>query len=138
VTRASDHSLDRHIRSHTQESSAKGRFDRTRWRVRSHATGRIWSTKSPSGPLLDSNQTPGVTRPVNSSVASGHALPKKVTFHDRWRSNERNLKRDTRRASGGGARCDRTLCLRPVSARRAVSLFLTALFFGVAYKYVFG
>jgi hypothetical protein len=28
--------------------------------------------------------------------------------------------------------------MRPVSVRRAVSLFLTALFFGVAYKYVFG
>jgi hypothetical protein len=64
VTGVSDHSWDRRVRSHTQESSAKGRFDRTRWRVRSHATGRVRSMKSLSGPLLDSNRTPGVTRPV--------------------------------------------------------------------------
>jgi hypothetical protein len=45
-------------------------------------TGRVRSANSLSGPLLDSNRMPGVTRPVNSSVASGHALTKKVTFHD--------------------------------------------------------
>jgi hypothetical protein len=42
-----------------------GKFDRTRWRVRSHAIGRVRSTKSLSGPLLDSNRTSGVTRPVS-------------------------------------------------------------------------
>jgi hypothetical protein len=42
-----------------------GKFDRTRWRVRSHATGRVRSTKSLSGPLLDSNRTPSVTRLVS-------------------------------------------------------------------------
>jgi hypothetical protein len=99
--------------------------------------GHAQSTKSLSGHLLDSNRTPGVTRPVNSSVASGHALTEKVTFHDRWRSNERNLKLDTWWASVKSRRCDRMMWSRPVSARRAVSLFLTALFFGVAYKYVF-
>jgi hypothetical protein len=41
--------------------------------------------------------------------------------------------------------CDRTLCPRPVSSTGASgqhdssrTLFLMALFFGVAYKYVFG
>jgi hypothetical protein len=82
VTGASDHSRDRRVRLRTQESSTKGRFDRMWWRV------RVWLTKSLSGPLLDSNQTSGVTRPVNSSIASGHALSKKVTFRDHWRSNE--------------------------------------------------
>jgi hypothetical protein len=79
----------------------KERFDRTRWRVR--------SMKSLSGPLLDSNRTSGVTRPVISSVASGRALTKKVTFRDRWRSNKQNLKWDTWRASVKSRRSDRTL-----------------------------
>jgi hypothetical protein len=38
-------------------------------------------------------------------------------------------------------RCVRVRSVRParlISARRAVSLFLTALFFRVVYKYVFG
>jgi hypothetical protein len=65
-------------------------------------------------------------------------MTEKVMFRDRWRLNERTLKWDTWRALGGGARHDQTLCPRPVSTRRAVSLFLTALFFGVTYKYVFG
>jgi hypothetical protein len=137
VTGASDHSWDRRVRSRTQESSVEGRFDRTQWRIR--------SMKSLSGPLLDSNRTLGVTRPVNSSVASGHALTKKVTFHDRWRSNEQNLKQDTWRASAKSRRCDRTLWPCPVdltcmSGQHAQSSFfvLTTLFFGVAYKYVFG
>jgi hypothetical protein len=128
VTEASDHSRDRRVRSRTQESSAKGRFDRTQWCVQSHAIGRIRSTKSLSGPLLDSNRTPAITCPVNSSVTSGHALTKKVTFHDRWRSNERNLKRDTWRASTKSHRCDRTLwpCLVDLtcaSGQRAQSSF---------------
>jgi hypothetical protein len=66
VTRASDHLRDRCVRSRTQESSAKGRFDRTRWRIRSHATGHVRSTKSLSGPFLDSNQTSRATRPVST------------------------------------------------------------------------
>jgi hypothetical protein len=114
VTGASDHSRDRHVWSCTQESSAEERIDWMRWCVRSVTIGRVRSTKSLSGPLLDSNRTPGVTRPVNSSVASGHALTKKVTFHDRWRLNEWNLKRDTWRASAKSRRCDQTLWPRPV------------------------
>jgi hypothetical protein len=42
-------------------------------------------------------------RSVNSSIASGHAMTKKIMFCDRWRSKERNLKRGTWRASSGGA-----------------------------------
>jgi hypothetical protein len=42
-----------------------GKFDRTQWRVWSHATGRVRSMKSLSGPLLDSNRMPGVTRLVS-------------------------------------------------------------------------
>jgi hypothetical protein len=76
VTGASDHLRDWRIRSRTQEISAEGRFDRTQWRVRSVTIERVRSTKSLSGPLLDSNRTPGVTHPVNSSVTSGHALTK--------------------------------------------------------------
>jgi hypothetical protein len=128
VTEASDPSQDRRVRSRTQESSAEGRFDQTRWRVRSVTIGRVRSTKSLSGPLLDSNRTLGVARPVNSSVTSGHALTKKVMFHDRWRSNERNLKWDTWRASAKSRRCDRTLWPRSVdltcaSDQRAQSNF---------------
>jgi hypothetical protein len=74
VTGASEHSRDRCVRSRIQESSVKGRFDRKWWRVRLHTTRRVRSTKSLFGPLLDSNRMPGVTRPVNSSVASGHAF----------------------------------------------------------------
>jgi hypothetical protein len=115
VTRASDHSWDQRVWSRTQESSVKGRFDRTWWRVRSHATGRVRSTKSLSGPFLYSNQTPRVTCLVNSSIASDHAMTGKVMFRDHWRSNERNLKRDTWRASAKSRRCDRMLWLRPVN-----------------------
>jgi hypothetical protein len=75
--------------------------------VRSHATGHVRSAKMLSGPFLYSNRTPGVprlvssvvrlvevfssvnssrpdfrARPVNSSVASGHAMTKKITFCD--------------------------------------------------------
>jgi hypothetical protein len=105
--------------------------DRTRWRVRSVTIGHVRSTKMLSGPFLYSYRTPGVpcpvssavrlvevfssvnssrpdsrARPINSSVVSGHAMTGKITFHDRWRSNKRNLKWDTWRASGGGAQCD--------------------------------
>jgi hypothetical protein len=128
MTGASDHSQDWRVRSRTQESCAEGRFDQTRWRVRSVTIGHVRSTKLLSGPLLDSNQTLSVTRSVNSSVASGHALTKKVTFHDRWRSNEQNLKWDTWRESVKSGRCDRTLWPRPVdltcaSGQRAQSSF---------------
>jgi hypothetical protein len=94
---------------------------------------------------VNSSRSDSRARPVNSSVASGNAMTEKITFRDRWRSNERNLKRDTWRASGGGVQCDRTLCPRPVRSTGASgqhdsssTLFLTALFFEVAYKYVFG
>jgi hypothetical protein len=53
------------VRSHIQESCARGRFDRTPGRVRSHATGRVRSTKSLSRPFLYSNRTPRVTRSVS-------------------------------------------------------------------------
>jgi hypothetical protein len=38
-------------------------------------------------------------RPVVAWSASDHTLPESVTFRDRWKSNERNSKRDTWRAS---------------------------------------
>jgi hypothetical protein len=73
---------DQHVRSLTEPErpvmhpvgSACLSVDQTRWRVRSRATGRVRSTKLLSGPLLDFNRTPGVTRPVISSVASGFAF----------------------------------------------------------------
>jgi hypothetical protein len=76
-----------------------GKFDRTRWRVRSHATRRVRSTKSLCGTSLDSDRTLALSRPVVAWSASGHTLPESVTFHDRWKSNERNSKRDTWRAT---------------------------------------
>jgi hypothetical protein len=117
ATGASGHSQDQHVRSDAQRDSRTWGVDRTRWRVRSVTIGHVRSTKILSRPFLYSNRTSGVprpvkvfnsvnssrldskARPVNSSVASSHAMTEKITFHDRWRSNERNLKRDTWQAS---------------------------------------
>jgi hypothetical protein len=102
---ASGHSRDRCVRSGAWRDNKTRGVDRTRWRVRSVTIGRVWSTKMLSRPFLYSNRTPGVpglvsfavrpvemfssvnssrpdsrARPVNSSVASGHAMTEKITF----------------------------------------------------------
>jgi hypothetical protein len=50
------------------------RADRTRWRVRSRAIGRVWSTKSLSGTSLDSNRTLALSRPVVAWSTSGQIV----------------------------------------------------------------
>jgi hypothetical protein len=99
-----------------------GKFDRTWWRVWSHATGR----KSLSGSSLDSDWTLALSYPVVTWSASGHTLPESVTFRDRWKSNERDSKMDMWRASAKSCWCGRTLaasgrsdqCVRSTRAER--------------------
>jgi hypothetical protein len=109
-----------------------GKFDRTWWRIRSHATGRVRSTKSLSETSLDSDRTLALSRPVVVWSASGHTLPESVTFRDRWKSNEWDSKRDTWRSLGKSRRRDRTLTASGQHGQNSFFLFLIALFFGVA------
>jgi hypothetical protein len=122
TTGVSGPSQNQSVRSHP-ENSASLRADQAWWRVRSGATGRIWSTTS-----LDSDRTLALSRPVVAWSASGHTLPKSVTFRDHWKSNERNSKRDTWRASrevtlvrpdAGRVWSIRLAC--PINTRRAAS-----------------
>jgi hypothetical protein len=57
------------------------------------------SSCSASGHWLTGAGAVRSARPVVAWRASGHTLPKSVTFRDYWKSNERNSKRDTWRAS---------------------------------------
>jgi hypothetical protein len=123
------------------ENSASLRADRMQWRVRSRATGHVWSIKSLSGTSLDSDRTLALSRPVMAWSASGHTLPESVTFCDRWKSNERDSKKDTWQASAKSRRSNRALWPRlvdqtSVSGQRAQSGIssLTALFSRDAYK----
>jgi hypothetical protein len=108
------------------ENSASLRADRTRWRVRSRATGRIRSTKSLSGTSLDSDWTLALSHPVMTWSASGHTLPESVTFCDSWKSNEQDSKKGHVASIGEvalvrpDAGCVRSIRpARSVSARRA-------------------
>jgi hypothetical protein len=69
-TGTSDHSRDQRVRSGAQRVySSHGRSDAAARPVTFDRTRPVTS-----GPLLDSNRTPGVTRPVSSSSASGHVV----------------------------------------------------------------
>jgi hypothetical protein len=103
------------------ENSASLRADRTRSRVRSRAIGRVWLIKSLSGTSLDNDQTLALSHPVVAWSASGHTLPESVTFHDRWKSNEQDSKRDTWRASAKSCWCDQTLAVSGRSGQRVRS-----------------
>jgi hypothetical protein len=50
------------------------RADRTRWRTRSRAIGRVRSTKSLSGTSLDNDRTLALSRPVVAWSASGQTV----------------------------------------------------------------
>jgi hypothetical protein len=91
------------------ENSASLRANRTRWHIQSRATGHVRSTKLLSGTSLDSDRTLALSRSIVAWSASDHTLPEIITFHDRWKSNERYSKRDTWRASVKSQWCDQTL-----------------------------
>jgi hypothetical protein len=119
--------------------------DRTR-PVDKNALWTLFVLKSDAGCTASGQFCSASDRSVQQRefIASGHVMTEKITFCDRWKLNERNLKWDMWRALGGGAQCNRTLCPRPVRSASASgqhdssnTLFLTALLFGVAYKYMF-
>jgi hypothetical protein len=108
------------------ENSASLRADRTRWCIQSRATEHVQSTKSLFGTSLDSDRTLALSCLVVAWSASGHTLPNSIMFCDHWKSNERDSKRDTWRASVKLRWCDRTLaassrldqCVRSTRAGR--------------------